>query len=619
MPRHSTRALICSVAVAACLGLPSSASAASVLYVDDGGTDSGFTNNCQNPNLPCKTIDYALAISGAGATVNVGGGIYNENVYVSGGRSVVKSDFKPPDTGGPAVIAPFSSGNAVTVSTSSSDASQSLIQGLRIRSPDTAALTFSGSSGTATVSGDTFDSPNSSASPPAFVYIPSSSGSSPTISGNTFTDTHTTSSEIGVEAQGTGTPTIEANTFDGMATAVAIQGTATVRNNTITNASTTENQEGVTAFSFGSGTATISGNTFDGMFRAVDVLGETANVRRNTITHTYTGQSQQGEAIRVDVGGGTVHGNVIEHPVGSAWGILVASTSASTVLSDNTLIGNITDARQLEGGRISVPPPRIGIDVVDTTGPVNSNSDLVTHYGTGVHLVDSSSPPAGSEGDATFDNLTAFGNTTDVQTSGAALTLDSGIVGNAISSLGGGTCSITYSRGPVATPGGDGCGDFQTTADPMFVNPANDDYHLAIGSPMIDAGDPAAPSSGATDIDGDARALDSNCDAVQNVVRDVGADELAPNCNPPNTLFRIGSTGATTTDRTPTFKFRANSNTAGTRFRCKRDDGLYKFCTSPKTFINPFGPGRHVFRVKAINPFGIPDTSPAKQVFHVLP
>ncbi|MBU0640380.1 MAG: right-handed parallel beta-helix repeat-containing protein, partial [Planctomycetes bacterium] len=68
---------------------------------------------------------------------------------------------------------------------------------------------------------------------------------------------------------------------------------------------------------------------------------------------------------------------------------------------------------------------------------------------------------------------------------------------------------------------GEGCID----ADPLFVDPANDDYHLAAGSPCIDAGDPAfVPSPGETDMDGEYRLWDG--DDVPGARVDMGADEF---------------------------------------------------------------------------------------------
>ncbi|MCZ6682745.1 MAG: right-handed parallel beta-helix repeat-containing protein [Planctomycetota bacterium] len=61
-------------------------------------------------------------------------------------------------------------------------------------------------------------------------------------------------------------------------------------------------------------------------------------------------------------------------------------------------------------------------------------------------------------------------------------------------------------------------GEGNTDADPLFVNPAGNDYHLSPGSPCIDAGDPThAPQMGETDIDGEPRLMGCRVD--------MGADE----------------------------------------------------------------------------------------------
>jgi hypothetical protein len=66
-------------------------------------------------------------------------------------------------------------------------------------------------------------------------------------------------------------------------------------------------------------------------------------------------------------------------------------------------------------------------------------------------------------------------------------------------------------------------------ADPMFVDPANGDFHLGQGSPCIDAGDNSAPSLPATDIDGDNRKIDDPTVADTGngtpPIVDIGADE----------------------------------------------------------------------------------------------
>jgi hypothetical protein len=61
-------------------------------------------------------------------------------------------------------------------------------------------------------------------------------------------------------------------------------------------------------------------------------------------------------------------------------------------------------------------------------------------------------------------------------------------------------------------------------ANPLFVDPAADDYHLQAGSPCIDAGDPAYVSlPGEVDLDAQRRVWDGNADGQTRV--DMGVDE----------------------------------------------------------------------------------------------
>jgi parallel beta-helix repeat protein len=79
-------------------------------------------------------------------------------------------------------------------------------------------------------------------------------------------------------------------------------------------------------------------------------------------------------------------------------------------------------------------------------------------------------------------------------------------------------CSATYScisDCNDANGTGNLCGDGN---DPNFVDPNNDDYHVAYDSPCIDKGDPNGDYTGETDIDGEPR--------VQGVYVDIGADEV---------------------------------------------------------------------------------------------
>src|SRR5262249_346906 len=69
--------------------------------------------------------------------------------------------------------------------------------------------------------------------------------------------------------------------------------------------------------------------------------------------------------------------------------------------------------------------------------------------------------------------------------------------------------------------------DGNISADPLFTNPTQGDYHLQPGSPSIDAGDNQAPNLPDTDIDGNPRILDG--DGNGTAIVDMGIYEfLAP-------------------------------------------------------------------------------------------
>lgn len=76
----------------------------------------------------------------------------------------------------------------------------------------------------------------------------------------------------------------------------------------------------------------------------------------------------------------------------------------------------------------------------------------------------------------------------------------------------------------------------------------------------------------------------------------------------------IGKPLKRTSDRTPTFRFRANL--PGASFMCAVDRGRFKTCRSP--FTTPsLRPGRHTFMVKAVDK-GQADPTPVKVSFQVL-
>lgn len=64
-------------------------------------------------------------------------------------------------------------------------------------------------------------------------------------------------------------------------------------------------------------------------------------------------------------------------------------------------------------------------------------------------------------------------------------------------------------------------------------------------------------------------------------------------------------------------KFKFTSNEAGSTFKCKLDKKPVKSCKSPKTY-KKLKPGKHVFKVWAVDAAGNKDPTPAKRKFKVL-
>ncbi|MCH8807158.1 MAG: right-handed parallel beta-helix repeat-containing protein [Planctomycetes bacterium] len=82
-----------------------------------------------------------------------------------------------------------------------------------------------------------------------------------------------------------------------------------------------------------------------------------------------------------------------------------------------------------------------------------------------------------------------------------------------------GSPTITYSDVQGGWPG-----EGNINADPFFIDPVTNDYHLSLGSPCIDTGDPAFSDPGETDADGLMRVWDGDGDDVRTV--DMGPFEF---------------------------------------------------------------------------------------------
>jgi hypothetical protein len=241
-------------------------------------------------------------------------------------------------------------------------------------------------------------------------------------------------------------------------------------------------------------------------------------ISRNTFTavHPRSDEAAAGNAIFLSGIQAFLEGNLISDPF-----LFLAGTNG--VLAQN---GSLA----LYRNRIS--DHSSGVNVCGNTF-ATLNGDVLYANGVGVFVNDCPpDDPVSIKSSVLWENSFA-----DVHMIGGDLSIDSSILSNPISKAGSATtpfvCSIVFSRG--ATTAGtdpDGCDSFQTSADPVFADPAPGvrDFHLTQASPMVDAGNPGMSTFMVFDPDDDPRSLDGDCDGAARP--DIGADELLRDCTP---------------------------------------------------------------------------------------
>ena len=88
---------------------------------------------------------------------------------------------------------------------------------------------------------------------------------------------------------------------------------------------------------------------------------------------------------------------------------------------------------------------------------------------------------------------------------------------------------------------------------------------------------------------------------------------IVPDDAKPNTTITAGPRNPTTA-RIATFRF--TSSQAGSKFECKHMAGPWTRCTSPRTYRS-LAFGLHTFRVRAIDPSGNIDATPAVRTWRI--
>lgn len=152
-------------------------------------------------------------------------------------------------------------------------------------------------------------------------------------------------------------------------------------------------------------------------------------------------------------------------------------------------------------------------------------------------------------------------------------------------------------RASVTPPGTNG----NVRATPLL---AGDNLHQLPASPTVDRG-AVDGASGDLDVDGQPRAMGAGAD--------IGADELDPLAAPlvnaaPNTKLAPHVIPLSVAPGISAL-FTFGSSDIGSRFECSFDHRPYKACASP--YRRRVGRGPHALRVRAIDPQGLADPTPA--------
>jgi hypothetical protein len=294
-------------------------------------------------------------------------------------------------------------------------------------------------------------------------------------------------------------PSISNNVITGNHAALGIGiyvngGSPVIRNNTITG----NDQAGAGDGAVGGGGILVEGST--------STLGA-PQIVNNIITNNSVAGGGVGGGISVFyyssplIQGNLIRGNSAYNGGG---GISLQSYDSPVVLQ-NVIVNNTTLSGG-SGGGMYVSPINLPVTILNNTIADNNATDGTSGIFT-----------TGFAQYATFTNniVVAFQGQNAITCNTNYSSISPVFSYNDSYSAGGGAWS-----GPCDTSSNPG----NISADPLFLSAPNNDFHLALGSPAIDAGNNTAAGLPSTDYDNNPRIADGNGDGVS--VVDLGAYEV---------------------------------------------------------------------------------------------
>ena len=239
----------------------------------------------------------------------------------------------------------------------------------------------------------------------------------------------------------------------------------------------------------------IRGNkSYDNKPFQIAVSERSVSTIENNTVYVSAGSAYKGGGIGVRGGDADIRGNTVTSTNGVGIGVIDGGKARIT---DNTISGNKLAGVRVDGSASDVSIVRNHLSRNQAAGVIVGSGTAVIHHNL---VTENANTGISVEQGATarvYNNTiiapTGAGGRGIYATSNADPVVNNIIVGYTVGIFKDGTQGIdyncTYGNQGYNGPPGTG-GQHAIQADPLFVDPANDDYHLQASSPCIDTGDP---------------------------------------------------------------------------------------------------------------------------------